>query len=498
MKKKGWGCWLWGIGFIVGCPLLLVVIGVLLFVGRERSARAKLNSRIEELAAKGMPVDDETLLEFNKKLTSSEDTRAWMAVFKQTDSAEFRQSGKGVPLFDSQVTTNIPAPGEKWPEPKTKAPAPETATTEESEFESQVSESFAEDEIVIVESDVRDFLSNWSELHDKVLSLSLKQLQPDAKGVQFISKFDSLNTLLPCAQSLRDAARLLNLRGQIALYDRDSKQVKTQIEAMLGCSRTLRSEPILVSQLVLIAIDGMALELLKSGLEYDVLDEEELIALLPLFSADVDIGPQWRLALQGERAMALPVFENPALAGSEVARIPARSRDALYFLDAMDRVLAIPDDDFDAFMAGLKAEDEQTNKLMAGSILTKVDSILTSLLTPAYGAVGSAIIRRAVQHRMAVACIGIRLYEKRNGKWPATLDDLQSLQVDGAPFDPAKLLPAGGQPFGYRFDEREVTVWGGNPRLDPATPPEPLSTAEGEVNAEENKLWIWKMRAVSK
>ncbi len=495
-KRSNFGCWLWAIGLVVGIPLLLLIVGILVFFGRERSARNELTKRLDRLVAQGLPVDDASLLEFNKSMTSSEDTRAWQGVFKQFESPEFKQSSKGVPLFDGLVEMNIPAPGEKWPQRiagEELAAFSDDSDLGATDLDLQDQGFSAVEENVIVESEVRDFLANWSELHHKIAMLSLKQLEPEAKGVQFIAQFESLNTLLPCVQSLREAARLLSLRGQIALYDRDSKQVKNAIEALLGCSRTLQGEPILISQLVSIAIDGMAMELLKTGLEHDVLDEQELLALLPLFRAGVDIGPQWRIAIQGERAMGLPVFENPALAGDGAARIPARSRDALYFLDAMERVLKIPEDDFDSFLAALDAEEQKTDELVHGGILTMLDSVLTSLLTPAYRAAGSAFVRRAVQHRMAVTCIGIRLYEKRQGKLPAKLDDLISLQVDGTSFDLTTLLPAGGKPFGYRVDQQEAVVWGGNLRLDPATPAEPLPTAEGEPNADENKLWIWTL-----
>ena len=498
-KQSGWGCWLWGIGIVVGTPLLLIVIGVLFFLGRERSARNQFNKRVEQLVAQGMPVDDATMLEFTNKRTSKENTRGWLAVFEQTESPEFKEWGKGVPTFDSQVTANFPAPGEKWPEPKavsdeTAAPAVEG---EDVDLLSQLMLE-GEQEPAISESHVREFLANWSELHDKIAALSLKQLQADAKGVQFITRFESFNTLLPCTQSLREAARLLNVRGQVALYDRDSKQVTHQIKALIGCSKTLQDEPVLISQLVTIAIESMAIELLKTGLAHDVFEEADLVELLPYFRNGVDIGPGWRLGIQGERAMALPVFENPALASPNTARIPARSRDALHFLDAMDRVLAIPDDDFDSFIAGLNAEEQKLEELTSGSIFTKLDTILTGLISPAYSAMGNAFVRRAMQNRMAVTCIGIRLYEKQNGRWPASLDDLKTLQAAEGTFDPVKLHPPGDQPFGYRVEDKQVIIWSGNPRLAPSTPPEPLPSTEGDANAEENKLFTWRMNASTK
>ncbi len=524
-KRTGLGCWFWGFAFVVGLPLLLIVIGALVFVGRERSARRELASRLEQLVAEGMPIDDATLLDFTDRMASRENTDAWLGVLKQFGSKEFKEAVDGVPLFDPQIQVNVPPPGEAWPVDKW--PAEQIATDGEVQLAEQVSEqepalqseldapseevgaiagadepgvglgspSLVPDERGVDEQTVRRFLANWSELHDRIWRLSMKQLEPNAKGVRFIEQFDSVNTLLPQTQNMREAARLLSLRGQLALYDRDSGQARKSIEALMGCSKTLSGEPIVVSQLVTTAIESLALELLKTGLEYDVFEEADLVALLPLFRSAIHICPEWKMAVQGERAMALTVFADPGKAGSGNVRLPARSRDALHYLDHMQRILAIPDDDFDRYLTQLETEEQVINDLAHGGLLTSFDTMLTSLMSPASGAIGSVFVRRAVQNRMLVLCIAARIYQQRNGSWPASLDDLKTLQFDGMVIDPAELLPAGGKPFGYKVEERRVVLWGGNPRLDAATPLEPLSVTEGDPNAEENKIWIWTMRS---
>ena len=517
-KRTGLGCWFWGFCFVIGLPLLLTIIGVLIFVGRESSARRQLNSRLEQLTAQGMPIDDATLLDFSNGLTSSQYTEAWQDVFQQFESQEFKQAISGVPLFDGKISAEIPAPGDSWPVDKwldqgaasgqvsiDQVTADQTTdlagSSEETESQVGVDEQqsglgmgvLPPDELGIDEQTVRRFLANWSELHDRIYQLSIKQLEPGTKGVRFIQQFDSVNTLLPTTQSIREAARMLSLRGQVALYDRDAAQTRRSIEGLLGCSRAISDEPLLVSQLVVTAIESMSLSLLKTGLEHDVLDESDLLALLPRFRQGIRIAPQWKLALQGERALALPVFSNPSLAGRNTPPMLARSRDALNYLDHIERIIAIPDDDMDRFMKELSDEEKKINDLSRGGLLSMMDTMLTSLMLPASGAVGSAFVRRSVQNRMAVLCIAARIYEIRNGKWPASLEDLKTLELDGAAINPAEFMPAGGKPFGYKLEEGKVVLWGGNVRLDPTTPPEPLSVSEGEPNAEENKIWTWEM-----
>ena len=52
MKQRSHrGCVLYGIGFFVGMPLLLVVIGLLVIAGRERASRRMLNKRLDKIVA---------------------------------------------------------------------------------------------------------------------------------------------------------------------------------------------------------------------------------------------------------------------------------------------------------------------------------------------------------------------------------------------------------------------------------------------------------------
>jgi hypothetical protein len=295
---------------------------------------------------------------------------------------------------------------------------------------------------------------------------------------------------------MRSAARLLMLNGRVAIYDRNSAKTRLNIEALIGCSRTISGEPILVSQLVHIAIESMGIEVLRSALEHDVLNERDLMVLLPQILDGINIKPQWKIAIQGERAMMLPVFQHPERAAdSEGLRwLPGRSADTLHYLDFIEDVLAVPDNDFDEFRVGLDKVEQDLKKTFDGNLLQRFDSIMTAMMTPAVSAVGNAFIRNAVQHRMAALSIGIRLYEKRNGKMPTKLDDLKSLELGELTLDPAALLPPGDKPFGYRVEDNQVLIWGFDVNQVSSTPSEPPPTADGIPNAETNRLWIWTLK----
>ncbi|MEZ6137808.1 MAG: hypothetical protein R3C53_23215 [Pirellulaceae bacterium] len=336
----------------------------------------------------------------------------------------------------------------------------------------------------------RVFLNRWNELHQSIQQLSLDQLDEQAQPVRFPIEFDSINTLLPNTQEMRSAARMLSLHGQVAVLDGNSTQVRLDVEALLGCSKALHGEPILVSQLVSIAIDSMGVELLKRALEQDVLEERDLMLLLPHVLAKTGIGPEYRVALHGEIAMMLPVFDNPGMAGEEGAtRLPARGNDMLHYLEHMESVLAADESgDLGEFMADLQASEANLEKLFDAGPIVAFDSILTGLLAPATAASGQAFVRSTL-HRMAAICIGIRLYEKKHARLPTSLAELVDVGVDAT-----QLTAPSNQSFGFSVDaEQNALVWGYDIRTESAVPPVPPTLDPGEPDLDTKRLYRWEL-----
>ncbi len=462
-RSSNRGCLFYGGGFFVGLPLLLLAIGLLVITGQERASKRKLIERIDKIVAQGLPVDDSTMLSFTNSLTSKEDTKEWLAVLGELTSDGYVKSAKGIPLLDplAEEERVVPAPGQAWGYEKV----------------------------------TRDFISNWNDLRSKVLKLSLKQLEPGAKPVRFITEFNAVNTLLPQTQNVRSAAQLLQLNGRVEVYDRNSPKTRLSIEALLGCSRTIAGEPILVSQLVQSSIEGMGIDVLRTAVENDVLNEKDLLVLLPRILDGINIRPQWKFSLQGERALMLPAFRHPELLqrSDAIRWLPGRSADALHYLDFMDQILAVPDGDFDEFKSELLKLEQNFHRDFDGNMLQKYDSVMTMAAIPAAASIGDAFIRDAMQRRLAAVCIGVRLYEKRVGKMPASLDDLKSLELGKLSLEAGVLLPLGKKPFGYRVEDSHTSVWGFDSSQDSSTPAEPPGTDDGSYEAQRNRLWLWAL-----
>lgn len=451
-KASKRSCLVLSILIFVVLPLLLLTLLLLLWYGRESSAKSRLKARIASITKQGYPVDDASIDTYYKDRTDSSNTEAWLAVISMMTSQDFKASTNGVAYLGIGIEAEVPIlPEDEWSE----------------------------------EKDSLAFLEKWESLHADVLRLSV-----DAKPVRFPIVFDSFGTRLQQTQEMRQAARLLLLRGRVGLRARDSVVVRDAIDGMLGVSRVNAGEPILVSQIVSIAIDGMALGLLKDSLKVDALNEADLQSLLPKVMATIHFGKEWEMAIAGERALALPVFADPKKARTVgVTSVPGRTRDALFYLDLTDGVLELPTNDLKEFKVKLQAVEAKMTEQAFANWITRFDSILTLQTTPAFAAAGDVFIRRALQHRMAALAIGLRLYEDRHGKLPNSLNDLSDLPMDLKPLGLTKVLS-----FGYRLEGSNAKLWGGSYQDVFSIPAEPPVIEVGEPDTSMKELWLWEFQ----
>lgn len=478
-KKRGRSCLFYGLLLIVGMPLLLIALFVLIVLGRERSARRELNVRLDRIKAQGLPVDNASMQTYFNKLTSDEYTEAWLEAIAEATSDEFNDSCEGVPRFDASIDGEIPA---------SKAEASHR-------LEGDAGDS---DEPWPEEGATRRFLARWNGLGNRVQRLALAQLADGAKPVRFPLEFDSINTLLTNTQHMRQLARLLYARGMVAVFDRESTNARQNIAALIGCSKVLEGEPILVSQLVSIALDGMAMDVLKSALEYDVLESDDLAILLELVLERKDISKGWELAMNGERAMMLPIFDNPTMVTPQsTPAIPFRSRDALNYLDVSDSVLAVATEDLDEFRTELAKIEANLQLLVSGGWIQRMDSIVTGMLAPAIAPAGDAYVRNAMQHRIAVLGIGIRLFEEREGSFPDSLQILEEHRFGDYVIEETQLMPPGKKPFGYLVDSEGALLWGFDLQHEQSTPDQPPVAELGEPYFEQKKYWKWRLQTVA-
>lgn len=355
-KASNRSCLYMSILVFVVLPFSLIALGLTLWYGRESSGNRLLAARKASITKQGLPIDDASMDQFFKDRTDPTNAAAWQGIFATMKTEDFKASLNGVAILTGVVEDRI-VPDHEW-----KAEAASLA-----------------------------FLEKWKTLHAKVVQLSI-----DAKPVRFPTVFDSFNTRLTEVQELRQVAKLLELQGRVGLRARNSTVVRENVDALLGLSQIPTGYPISVPQLVAIAIDGIAIGLLKDAIEYDVLNEADLQLRLPKVLSTVNMSEDWKATIAGERGLALPIFTDPKKARAlRVSSIPGRSRDALRYLDLTDEVMEIPVENLAEFKAKLHDFELKVDETVRASLLAQFDSIMTMQILPSWRAVGDAFIRRA-------------------------------------------------------------------------------------------------------
>ncbi|QEG38892.1 hypothetical protein [Roseimaritima ulvae] len=447
-----------GLYIFVAClaGVLLLCGGPLTWwFGRQSIAHRRLEEKKAELVAREMPIGDASLEVYRERLMSKDKSEQWVQILETLESDPFTQSTTGLPILGVPEDEQPFVPGQPW--------------------------AHAED--------VAKFLQQWSELREDLHDVTEK-----TEAIWTHTEFDSFATLLPYIQTSRSASRLLTLEHIDAVRRNDSDQAYHSLLALIGVSRSMEKEPLVISQLVHVATLSVALRQLKISLELDQLSDQQLLAILEQLQQIPKAGDRYRLAVAGERAMALPVFDDPSGVGEELPRaaMGSRSIDALASLEIYEQMENIETDSLDTFYDQTQKLDERISQSFdeAGP-LRRFDTILTGLTTPAMGAVGKAFIRSEMETRIAKTAIGLRLYEHQHNAWPQALDELSTLDVDLG-----SLQPLGGKPFGFRVADGDALLWGFDMHSDATqVPDEPIDLeALDESQREASEYWLWRLK----
>ena len=273
--------------------------------------------------------------------------------------------------------------------------------------------------------------------------------------------FASLDHLTP----LKGGVQLLQLESLLHAQQGRGREAAESVLVMLGAGRSLAQEPLLISQLIRVSMDQIAVHSAERALNLSVVAELQLAALQAAFAAAETPDLSTR-GLIGERAITATLMNSPKQitpppgdseaaeavlsmgkgVGSSFARLTGFfQRDLGFFLDAMETNIAIA-----------KMPDPQ--KFLAR---TNVDSlplqarrgyyVMSSLLLPAL----SNAFKRDVEHRgrlrAAQVAMAVERYRLANqGRLPASLSALTPKYLPAVPIDPFdgeplrfKLLPSG-------------------------------------------------------
>jgi len=278
-------------------------------------------------------------------------------------------------------------------------------------------------------------------------------------GCRFDRNFahPSAGMLLPELVKMRQGARLLEAGARVRIKRGDLAGAAGDIAALRSMARHMRSDPILISMMVAMAIDGMADTTVERWLAGGELrTAEQLEALRPAGAASLrrDLVRAFRM----EEATGLATFADlssgainlqsfsSAEGTGDLGVSAVLNREGLgawrvfflrgelasyrWYMDRVQSLAAYPYHESRARWAAFESENRQPT------------GILTGLLLPALTRTAENAARAEARSRLADLAVAAERHRLKHGRYPGKLDELAS--------DPAALAisdPFDGQPL---------------------------------------------------
>jgi hypothetical protein len=249
---------------------------------------------------------------------------------------------------------------------------------------------------------------------------------------------DWISTILKC-QDNREAVALLRNDAFFHAQNGDADGAIRACHAGFHCGCSIGDEPIMISQLVRIACQAVAISSLERVLAQGS-PSEELLAAFQKRLEQADSEPLLLIAFRGERAGQYRLLDhmrdgnvpNGLTAGlvgpggggpprfdvmSLLFRIPgvmaSQSIACIRYMNDMVAIAKLPPEEWSSKFAIAR---QQINDF----------PMLVRLLAPAMDKVGQAVQRSHAYQRCAIVAIACERFRKKNDRWPEGLDELKT------------------------------------------------------------------------
>jgi ABC-type transport system involved in multi-copper enzyme maturation permease subunit len=272
---------------------------------------------------------------------------------------------------------------------------------------------------------------------------------------------DGISTLLLNTQNARTAANLLMYDTLLRAQEEDADGALDSCTSILNSGRSIGDEPTLISTLVRIAIEGVAVASLERSLAQGQPGEDAMRKLQDLLE-DEEKAPLMLTGMRGERA----VFDR-LLASLQSGKISLKKLRGLWGGGEEMILVAGSIKSQRAIFLEIMTENVEASKLpveQQEAEFKRIDKtivhrpLLIRMLMPAGMKVDQAFLRSRAYLRTAIVALAVERYRREHGRWPATLTELVPSKLANIPVDPYD-----GQPLRYRRNTDGVVIYSVGP-----------------------------------
>jgi len=251
------------------------------------------------------------------------------------------------------------------------------------------------------------------------------------------------DVIMPYLSDIRKGAKMLQLEASLHAENAEPQLAGRSITSTFGLARSLSREPILVSQLVRIACQALAVSTLEHSVNRTEFTDEQLVNLSRTIANAEDLSGMTR-AFAGERCAGVSIFKAPA---SQIVPLFGGSSRPRVFSIALYKFAGLADTDaityIDLMEGYIEAAQLPPHKRQSASdaIGAKIDTIsqihiLLRTFMPALSRVTTIDIRTIAQLRTAQTGLAIQRYRLATGSLPDALSDLVPTYLEAVPKDP--------------------------------------------------------------
>ena len=288
-------------------------------------------------------------------------------------------------------------------------------------------------------------------------------------GFRLVVPANPFDTLLPHTDSLRGVAGMLHLDAAAAAHYGRPNRALSSAHAVLNVGLGIGDEPLLISMLVRIACDAIALHALEWTLAWGE-PGDGLSEIQAALVREADY-PFLATALPGERAFMDRLFENLDTGKLTLDQLsgqrPKNDLDSLisgpafwYYRGHLPADRARMLELFNVLIVATRAPTHEWETAFAAFTMPPPDSplILTRLLFPAYNKIADAELRAKARLRSATVGIASERFRQENGRWPNDLAEIPPTILPSIPTDPYD-----GQPLRYSRTPDGVVIYSVGP-----------------------------------
>jgi hypothetical protein len=282
-----------------------------------------------------------------------------------------------------------------------------------------------------------------------VLGLQVVKDAREFDQTQLLSEYDLgpdvvASSILPRMARFRVLSRWVGSAAVLAARDEDIDEAFNLISAQLHIASSLRHEPMLITQLVRVAIGGLAFDAMQKVLDENYPPDEHV----PMVVAELDklrSREPFARALEAEQCSIL-AHDRQLMAASYVAR-PFRLLDQSAYLEYMPQLIDL------AVLPSCESRDalEKLEDELSGLSKLKVSA---RLVIPAASRALETQDRLVAQCDLAEMAMYLKQYKRRTGSYPEKLDAIVPECIQELPVDPFT-----GTPYIYRKEAEGFVMY---------------------------------------